>query len=180
MAVITNRIIIYLFAIICFFSSLFGIPDAEKISAKEYEIMGSGSCEVGNGKVSIHDPSIIQDKDGTYYIFGTHGCAAKSSDLISWTSLACGVHDNNKILVPEGSSVRQALGEPLSWTDAYQQVNNYSEADWQTNIWAADVIYNEKMGKYCYYASSSVWGTPGSVIWFATSDNIEGPYEYEN
>ena len=157
-----------------------GIPDAEKITAKEYGIMGSGSCEVGNGRVSIHDPSIVQDKDGTYFIFGTHGCAAKSTDLINWTSFACGVHDNNRMLVPANRTLREALGEPLGWTDAYQQVNNYNETDWQTNIWAADVIYNEKMGKYCYYASSSVWGTPGSVIWFATSDNIEGPYDFEN
>ena len=180
MTVIFNRIITYAVAIICFFSSLFGIADAKKIIAKEYEIMGSGSCEVGNGRVSIHDPSIIQNEDGTYYIFGTHGCAAKSDDMINWTSFACGVNDNNSMLVPENTTLRKALSEPLSWTDAYQQVNNYSESDWQTNIWAADVIYNEKLGKYCYYASSSVWGTPGSVIWFATSDNIEGPYEYES
>ena len=39
---------------------------------------------------------------------------------------------------------------------------------------------NEAMDKYCYYASSSVWGSTGSVIWFATSDSIEGPYEYED
>ena len=180
MTLIINRIITSAVAIVFFFSSLFGIPDAEKITAKEYEIMGSGSCEVGNGRVSIHDPSIVQDKDGTYYIFGTHGCAAKSTDLINWTSFACGVNDNNRMLVPENSTLREALGEPLGWTDAYQQVNNYNEADWQTNIWAADVIYNEKIGKYCYYASSSVWGTPGSVIWFATSDNMEGPYDFEN
>ncbi len=180
MTVIINRLITYIVVIVYFFSSLFGVPDAEKITTKEYDIMGSGSCDVGNGRISIHDPSIIQDKDGMYYIFGTHGCAAKSSDLINWTSFACGVHDNNRMLVPEGSTLRETLSEPLSWTDAYQQVNNYNETDWQTNIWAADVIYNEKMGKYCYYASSSVWGTTGSVIWFATSDNIEGPYEYKS
>ncbi|MBQ8766389.1 MAG: glycoside hydrolase family 43 protein [Clostridia bacterium] len=180
MAFITNRIISYLVAIICFFSSLFGIPDAEKPIAKQYEIVGSGSCDVGNGKVSIHDPSIIQDENGTYYIFGSHGCAAKSDDMINWTSFACGVNDNNRMLVPEGNTLRETLSEPLSWTDAYQQVNNYDPSQWQTNIWAADVIYNEKIGKYCYYASCSVWGTTGSVIWFATSDNIEGPYEYED
>lgn len=180
MTLIINRIITTVVAIVFFFSSLFGIPDAKKITAKEYEIMGSGSCDVGNGRISIHDPSIVQDKDGTYYIFGTHGCAAKSNDLINWTSFACGVNDNNRMLVPEDSTLRKTLSEPLSWTDAYQQVNNYDESNWQTNIWAADVIYNEKMGKYCYYASSSVWGTTGSVIWFATSDDIEGPYEYEN
>ncbi len=179
MTFITNRIISYIVVIVCFFTSLFGIADAEKPVAKEYEIVGSGSCEVGNGKISIHDPSIVEAENGSYYIFGTHGCAAKSDDLITWTSFACGVNDNNRMLVPAESTLRKELSEPLAWTDAYQQVNNYNEADWQTNIWAADVIYNEKMSKYCYYASSSVWGTPGSVIWLATSDNIEGPYEYQ-
>ncbi len=177
---IINRIISAFAAVVCFVTSIFGVSDAEKPVAKQYEIKGSGSCDVGNGRVSIHDPSIVQDKDGMYYIFGTHGCAAKSDDMINWTSFACGVHDNNRMLVPEGSTLRGTLREPFSWTDAYQLSNNYDENSLQTNIWAADVIYNEKMGKYCYYASSSVWGTPGSVIWFATSDNIEGPYEYED
>ena len=177
---IANRILSLFVLVIYMFSNLFGLPSAEKVEAKQYEIPGNGSCDIGNGRVSIHDPSIVQDKNGKYYIFGSHGCAAKSDDMINWTSFACGVNDNNRMLVAENSTLRETLCEPLSWTDAYQQVYNYDESQWQTNIWAADVIYNEKMGKYCYYASSSVWGTPGSVIWFCTSDNIEGPYEYED
>ena len=177
---IINRVISAFAAVVCFITSIFGISDAEKPAAKQYEIKGSGSCNTSNGRISIHDPSIIQDADGTYYIFGTHGCGAKSDDMINWTSFACGVHDNNRMLVREGKTLREALKEPFSWTDAYQLTNSCDENSLQTNIWAADVIYNEKMGKYCYYASSSVWGTPGSVIWFATSDTIEGPYEYED
>lgn len=74
---IINRIISTFAAIVCFITSIFGVSDAEKPVTKQYEIKGSGSCDTGNGRVSIHDPSVIQDKDGTYYIFGTHGCAAK-------------------------------------------------------------------------------------------------------
>lgn len=152
--------------------------DAKKVDAVLFELYGSGTCETGNGRVGIHDPSIVKAEDGTYYIFGSHGCAAKSTDLINWTSVACGVNDNNRLLVPEGKTLREVLSEPLSWTDAFQKVNHYSSNDWQTNIWAADVIYNKAMGKYCYYGSSSVWGQTSSVIWMATSDNIEGTYEY--
>ena len=152
--------------------------DAKKVEALLFELYGSGTCETGNGRVGIHDPSIVKSEDGTYYIFGSHGCAAKSIDLINWTSIACGVNDNNRMIVPEGKTLREVLSEPFSWTDAYQTMNNYNRNDWQTNIWAADVVYNKAMGKYCYYGSTSVWGKTASVIWMATSDNIEGTYEY--
>ncbi len=178
---IYNRIYYIIAAVVCFFTSLFGGPkDAKQIEAKQYEIYEGGSCQLENGRIAIHDPSIMELDNGEYYIFGTHCTAAKSSDLINWTSIASGTGDLNRLLVPEGKTLREVFAEPLSWTDAYQTVNKYPENEWQTNIWAADVIYNPEMDKYCYYASCSVWGTPASVIWMATSDNIEGPYEYED
>lgn len=180
MQTIINRIICVFMAALCWIGSVFGIPDAEKIKARQYAVSGEGSCDAGDGRVAVHDPSLIKAEDGTYYLFGTHGCAAKSEDLITWESLAGGIHDSNRLLVPEGQTLRQALCEPLSWTDAYQLTRGADESSLQTNVWAPDVIYNEEMGKYCYYASSSVWGTPGSVIWFATSNSIEGPYTYES
>lgn len=165
--------------ILCICIILINIFDAKRVDALLFEMYGSGTCETGNGRVAVHDPSIVKAEDGTYYIFGSHGCAAKSTDLINWTSVACGVNDGNRMLVPEGKTLREILSEPFSWTDAFQTVNNYNRTDWQTNIWAADVIYNKAMGKYCYYGSSSVWGQTASVIWMATSDDIEGTYEYD-
>ncbi len=166
--------------IIC--TCTFGIlsKDAKRVDAKMFKLYGTGTCETGNGRIAIHDPSIVKSQDGTYYIFGSHGCAAKSTDLINWTSVACGINDNNSMLVPAGKALREVLAEPFAWTDAYQTINHYTDDAWQTNIWAADVIYNKSMGKYCYYGSSSVWGQTASVIWLATSDNIEGTYEYNN
>lgn len=164
-------------SIICFFSNLIGSPAAEKIDAKQFPMPGDGSCYVGDGRVSVHDPSIIKAEDGTYYVFGSHACASKSEDMITWENVACGVYDSNKMLVPENGTLRGVLKNPLSWTDTYQQQNGYAEDKWETAVWAADVIYNKAMNKYCYYACSSVWGTAHSVIWFGTSDNIEGPYE---
>ena len=177
-----NKIIYSFMAAVCAITSFFGVPDAEKITARQYPIQGSENetCQVSDGRVAVHDPSVMKSEDGTYYIFGTHGCAAKSEDMINWQSIASGVNDNNRLLVKEGDTIRGTLSEPFSWTDAYQLSKGYNENNLQTNIWASTVIYNKAMGKYCYYASSSVWGTAGSVIWFATSDNIEGPYEYED
>ena len=177
-----NKIIYSFMAAICAVTSLFGVNDAEKIKAKQYAIPGSptDSCQVSHSRVAVHDPSVVKSQDGTYYLFGTHGCAAKSKDMISWESFASGISDSNRLLVKEGNTIRGTLSEPFAWTDAYQLSKGYDENNLQTNIWASTVIYNRKMDKYCYYASSSVWGTAGSVIWFATSDNIEGPYEYED
>ncbi len=180
MVIIINKIISTFMAAICAIASLFGVADAEKVTAKQFAMPGDGSCYAGDGRVSVHDPSIVQDKDGTFYVFGSHACAGKSTDLRTWENVACGVHDNNKMLVPEGETLRSALGEALAWTDAFQVWKNYDESKWETAVWAADVIYNETMGKYCYYACSSVWGTANSVIWMCTSDNIEGPYKFEN
>lgn len=177
---IISKIISSVMAAICAVTSFFGIPDAQKPVAKQYAIEGSGSCETADGRVAVHDPSIVTAKDGTYYVFGTHGCAAKSKDMIKWENVASGINDSNRMLVPEGKTLREVLNEPLGWTDAYQLSRGDNPDSLQTNIWASTVIFNKKMGKYCYYASSSVWGSTGSVIWFATSNNIEGPYEYED
>ena len=38
-------------------------------------------------RVSVHDPSIIED-NGHFYLFGTHVTVAKSDDLINWTQIS--------------------------------------------------------------------------------------------
>jgi len=38
-------------------------------------------------RVSVHDPSIVWDpQTSTYYVFGSHRAAAKSSNLMTWTA----------------------------------------------------------------------------------------------
>ena len=47
-----------------------------------------------------------------------------------------------------------------------------------THIWAPDVIYNKANNKYfMYYCTSSTFNA--STIVYATSDKIEGPYEWQ-
>lgn len=176
---IINFLFKALAAIMCLIGSFSGLRDAGELVARQYAINGSGTTEIGNGRVSIHDPSVIKDGD-SYYIFGSHLCAAKSSDLLNWSDISCGVSDTNQLLVKPESTIRDTLSEPLEWTDAYQSLYAYDENVWQTNIWAPEVIYNKTMGKYCYYSCSSVWGTTASVIWLATSDDIEGTYKYQS
>jgi arabinan endo-1,5-alpha-L-arabinosidase len=112
---------------------------------------------------AVHDPSIIKDGD-TYYIFGSHMEAAKSSDLWTWDSFTTGVNSNNKLFNGLFESAA------FDWVGLNDQ-GGYS-------VWAPDVIYNEKMGKYCmYFCTTSDWNT--STLCLATSDKIEGPYEYQ-
>ena len=112
-------------------------------------------------RVSVHDPSIIKVED-TYYIFGSHKAWAKSTDLFKWTTFNTNINSN--------------LGELFE--DIW---NEWSKTDTNPNMdgnmWAPDVIYNEAMGKYCFYMSvnGNDWN---SVITLLTADDIEGPYEY--
>ncbi|MBR2913340.1 MAG: hypothetical protein IKC40_05420, partial [Oscillospiraceae bacterium] len=46
-------------------------------------------------RVSVHDPSIFKDADGTYYVFGSHIDAAKTTDLQNWTRFTNGYATTN-------------------------------------------------------------------------------------
>lgn len=152
---------------------------AKKAEVAAIALDGDAYAFDDSNGVSVHDPSLFKAENGTYYMYGTHIASAKSDDLINWHTVSNGVFDNNATLVTVKQTLRQAFAEPLSWCDGYQKQSKVKKDEWQTNIWASDVIYNKAMGKYCYYACSSVWGTSVSVIWFASSPNAEGPFEYE-
>lgn len=128
--------------------------------------------------VSVHDPSLFKAQDGSYYVTGSHIAMAKSNDLINWNTVSSGVFDSNRILTADGKSLRESYTKAFAWCDGAQRLWEKNEDEWETNIWASDIFYNKAMGKYCYYACSSVWGTTASVIWFAVSDNPEGTYEF--
>lgn len=135
------------------------------------------SFDDSNG-VSVHDPSVFKAQDGTYYVTGSHIASAKSNDLINWNTISSGVYDSNRTLVKEGSTLRESFSKAFAWCDGAQRLWERKEDEWETNVWASDIIYNEAMGKYCYYASSSVWGTTASVIWLAVSDSPEGTFAF--
>lgn len=181
MNVFLNKITALLLSVVFSIAGFFGLNDVKKSQAKQFTIPDAhNTCEIGEGRVCLHDPSIFKSNDGQYYLVGSHGCTAKSDDLISWSGVACSADDGNRVLVPEGKTLREVLAEPFGWTDAFQSLFNYEDSKWESAVWAADVIYNKDMGEYCYYACSSVWATPISVIWFGTSDNAEGPFEFES
>ena len=155
-------------------------------------------------RVSVHDPSVVYDsKSGRYYIFGTMRGVAYSTDLQNWTSVSKGKETNLAgetftVGVPwKNSSSTNAYSKDAFSTPAVTKVtkggvevdfpafdayawSNASIANWDIsgNLWAPDIIWNPTMQKWCQYFSVNGDGWHSSIV-LLTSDNIEGPYEYQ-
>lgn len=108
--------------------------------------------------VSVHDPSVLKVGD-TYYIFGSHLAAAKTTDLMHWTLIDSGVKKDNKIIPDAMTEMKEAF-------------------DWAktTTFWAPDVIQLED-GKFYMYYCNCEGSSPLSALGVAVSDNVEGPYK---
>lgn len=129
-------------------------------------------------RVSVHDPSIIADKDEKgnklYYIFGTHIAGARSYDLANWSNFTNGYRTKNNTLYGDLSA---NLSEPFSWAG-----EDDSDCRGGFAVWAPHVIYNPhyvnedgSTGAYMdYFCTSSTYCR--SVIGFAVSDRIDGDY----
>ncbi|KAB7670762.1 LamG-like jellyroll fold domain-containing protein [Bacillus sp. B1-b2] len=131
-------------------------------------------------RVSVHDPSIIKADNGSYYVFGSHIAAAKSSDLMNWSSLVEREYQtptNNPIY----GDLSANLAESFKWAgeDDADSTGGFS-------VWAPDIIWNKDFiwedgskGAYTlYYSVSSTYIR--SAIGIAVSKNIEGPFEYRD
>ena len=124
-------------------------------------------------RVSVHDPSIIKAGD-TYYVFGSHIEAAKTTDLQNWKSFANGYARTNNV---EFGNLSQNLQKAFAWCG-----EDLEDCKGGFAVWAPDVVWNPEFrnsdgtkGAYVmYFCTSSTYIR--SVICFATSKNIEGPY----
>ena len=121
-------------------------------------------------RVSVHDPSIVWEPvSQTYYIFGSHRAAAKTTDLMNWTAFTAPwatATSNN-------ATNSAALAEAVKWSK--RGSTNYSV---DGNMWAPDVIWNKAMSKWCMYLSVNGDNWYSSIV-LLTADNIEGPYLYQ-
>ena len=109
--------------------------------------------------VSVHDPSIIKADDGYYYIFGSHMAAARSEDLMSWTSISTNAQSGCTLV----ENVQTQMKEALSWA--------------KTNTFWAPDVQQLKDGRYYYYYCTCEGSSPLSAMGLAVSDKPEGPYE---
>ena len=140
-------------------------------------------------RVSVHDPSVVwEPTTKTYYIFGSHRAAAKTKDLMNWTSFQApwdnGYNKNCsnsaafetpvvKKVKKGGEEVDFPAFNARKW--AARGSNSYNI---DGNMWAPDVIWNKAMQKWCMYLSINGENWYSSII-VLTADNIEGPYRYQ-
>jgi arabinan endo-1,5-alpha-L-arabinosidase len=130
--------------------------------------VATGSLEAGS---SVHDPSVIAD-NGRYYIVGSHMTFAYSDDLRKWTLRGNGYTSTNMIF---GDLYKDETGEVFRYTGKKDSV--VPTDDGKCHLWAPDIIYNKEKGLYyMYYCTSSTWNA--STLGFATSETIDGKYEY--
>ena len=121
-------------------------------------------------RVSVHDPSIVWEPvSQTYYIFGSHRAAAKTTDLMSWTAFQAPW----ATATSRDATNSDALAEAVKWSK--RGSSTYSV---DGNMWAPDVIWNKAMNKWCMYLSVNGDNWYSSIV-LLTSDNIEGPYLYQ-
>ena len=121
-------------------------------------------------RISVHDPSIRRDSDGTYYIVGTHLASARSNNMLSWSQVYSDGVNSNKTIYPRTG--------PNSITSIESQISSVVVSG-SIGMWAFDVIQLPN-GKWYQYYSLNGNGpvlSPSSAIGVAVADNIDGPFE---
>lgn len=148
--------------------------DTAEPETKAVTKMGASSQTSLTG-VSVHDPSIFKDKDGTYYVFGSHLAQASSKDLIKWSCLGTQGYTNSSLYGPLADS----LAESFAWAGLNDEDQKGGYA-----VWAPDITYNvnyvwedgSKGAYMMYYCTSST--AFRSCIGYAVCKNVDGPYTY--
>jgi len=119
--------------------------------------------------VSVHDPSIFKDDNGTYYTFGSHFDVASSTDLMRWTQAWTG-NDNQR--------AARLYGSNPAWqtilANAFTHVGTDNNGNPPPTTWAPDVI--KLSGKYYMYYSLSTFGSGTSYIGRVEASSVTGPY----
>ena len=139
-------------------------------------------------RVSVHDPSVVWDPSSSnYYIFGSHRAAARSTNMMSWvaftapwaTATSTNAANKDAFTTPQVTKFKKG---GVEYTLNFNAFNWSKRGNSAYNVdgmmWAPDVIYNQKMGKWCMYLSINGDWWYSSII-LLTADNIAGPYRYQ-
>lgn len=145
-------------------------------------VLGSGDpfsmadAAESRSRVSVHDPSVIKEENGDYYVFGSHIEAARTGDLQNWTRISNGYARTDNA---EFGDLSQNLKKAFDWAG-----EDLEDCKGGFAVWAPDVVWNKdyinkdgSKGAYLmYFCTSSTYIR--SVIAYAASKNISGPYEF--
>ena len=127
---------------------------AEAVETEAEELMKPPKYK----SVSVHDPSVIRVEDGTFYIFGSHMAAAKSQDLINWTSISKDAQAGCTLV----EDVQNQMKEALSWA--------------KTNTFWAPDVQQLPDGRFAMYYCTCEGSSPLSALGLAIAEAPEGPY----
>ncbi|HVS76568.1 MAG TPA: family 43 glycosylhydrolase [Steroidobacteraceae bacterium] len=114
----------------------------------------------GSG-IQVHDPDMIQDASGVFWLYGTHNTLASSPDMATFSAVSAGD------ILPD-----------FSWWAS----ENTTGANGRTDIWAPSVMYAG--GTYYQYYAVPTYDPPSTidadqsaaVIALATSTSPSGPW----
>ena len=139
-------------------------------------------------RVSVHDPSIVWEPTSqTYYIFGSHRAAAKTTDLMSWTSFqapwatasSTNAANSAAFTTPQVTKVKKGgVAYDFNFNAFNWSKRGNKSYSVDGNMWAPDVIWNKQMQKWCMYLSVNGDNWYSSII-LLTADKITGPYRYQ-
>ena len=139
-------------------------------------------------RVSVHDPSIVwEPASQTYYIFGSHRAAAKTTDLMNWTAFTApwatassqNAANSAAFTTPMVTKIKKG-GQEIDFVFDAQAWSKRGSSSYNVdgNMWAPDVIWNKAMQKWCMYLSVNGDNWYSSII-LLTADKITGPYRYQ-
>lgn len=122
----------------------------------------TGSAPLSYSNVTVHDPSIMDDGNGTYYVVGSHMAAAKTTDFINWSQISTNV-GNQKFF----KDIQSELGYAMGWGHT-------------RTFWAGCFIKLQSgpyAGKYMMNYCVCQGSCPQAALGYAIADSPEGPYE---
>jgi arabinan endo-1,5-alpha-L-arabinosidase len=114
----------------------------------------------GSG-IYVHDPDMIQDTTGVFWLYGTHNTLASSPDMATFSAVSAG-----------------DISPDFSWWAS----ENMTGTNGRTDIWAPSVMYVN--GMYYQYYAIPIYNPPSTVdasqsaavIALATSTSPSGPW----
>lgn len=115
------------------------------------------AAQVKFKNVSVHDPSVMRDADGRYYIYGSHMQAAWSDDLVNWKMF---------------SKLEKCTLQP-DYGNVFHEALSFAKTG---TFWAPDVIRLAD-GRYYMYYCCCEGSSPLSALGVAVSDSPLGPFE---
>jgi len=155
-------------------------------SCQEWKVVANSTspypapASVTGTGIYVHDPYMLKDPSGTYWLYGTHQTLAYSTDMQTFTYTTTTTPQGACTTTEGGAWITVADHCPIigpdfaSWTGLQTPKSDNNGQD--TDIWAPSLMYEN--GTYYQYYSVPYEPSTGAeaVIGLATSSSPSGPW----